>query len=93
MRVPDQSVTTQSNWGEEGNPTPTVAVVEALSEATGVPADDLPPLYEYVDTDALNGLFEGRRTTGFVRFQVGSWVVLVHADEYVRVYSRSPGGT
>ena len=35
---------------------PTVAVAEAIAEAEGCDPDDLLPLFDSIDTDALNGL-------------------------------------
>ena len=35
---------------------PTVAVAEAIAEAQGCDPVDLPPLFDTIDTDALNGL-------------------------------------
>ena len=38
---------------------PTFAVLEAVSSATGTDELELPPLYDVVDPDALDALFDG----------------------------------
>ena len=38
---------------------PTFAVLEAVSSATGTDELELPPLYDIVDPDALDALFDG----------------------------------
>ncbi|MFC4439171.1 MULTISPECIES: HalOD1 output domain-containing protein [Natrialbaceae] len=44
----------QLEWEEE----PSTAIITAVAALAGVPADELPPLYGYVDPDALDGLFD-----------------------------------
>ena len=65
------------------------AIAVALAEATGTDPVDLPPLYEYVDPDALNELFDrsASRTDGDVilSFQVDTWNVFVRSDGRIRV--------
>lgn len=69
--------------------TPSEAVIWALADAVGVDPVELPPLYDYVDTEALNELFERRdRTTGgdtILSFQVNTWNVFVCSDGRIRV--------
>lgn len=38
---------------------PSTAFVQAVADATGRDPIDMPPLYEFVDTDALNDLMTG----------------------------------
>ncbi len=35
------------------------AVIMAISEATGTPATELPPMYDAIDPDALDAIFQG----------------------------------
>lgn len=41
---------------------PPVAVVEALEETTGQASEELEPLYDYIDPDALESLVTSRRS-------------------------------
>lgn len=68
------------------------AVVTAVSDAEGVEPDDLVPLYESVDPDALDDLF-GARTrrelpngAGYVTFDYVSRRIRVESDGTVRVF-------
>lgn len=63
----------------------TAEIAEAVSAATGTPVEDLPPLYEVIDPDALGALFSNRRTDGYVEFRYADRVVAVHADRTVEV--------
>ena len=45
---------TRTEWSE----VPSNAIVTTVAALADVPVDELPPLYEYVDPDALNGLFD-----------------------------------
>lgn len=68
---------------------PTEAIVDALANAEDVTATELPPLYETIDTDAVNRLFDrderGAETGAIFNFQIESWSVFVRADGRVRV--------
>lgn len=72
------------------------AVVRAIAEATETDVEDLPPLYHYVDLDALNRLFEIKidgspRSGGRVIFDVGGCKVVVRGTETVEVTSPDAG--
>lgn len=72
----------------ESDSSVTEAVIWALADAVGVDPVELPPLYEYVDTDALNALFERHRPTdrtNLLSFQVDTWNVFVRSDGRIRV--------
>ncbi len=57
------------------------AAVIAVADERGIDPTDLPPLYEFVDPDALDALFEGRcEMGGEVRFTLDGCVVTVYAD-------------
>ncbi|MFB1062412.1 HalOD1 output domain-containing protein [Natrinema sp. H-ect4] len=61
--------------------TPTNAVIEAVAEATDSDPLDLPPLYEAVDPDALNTLFDSSETSGQVSFPYAGFEVTVRGSE------------
>lgn len=68
---------------------PVEAVTAALAAAAGVDVSELPSLYDYVDTDALNALFErrGRGTDEetILSFQVDAWNVFIGSYGRIRV--------
>lgn len=66
------------------NTTLSEAVVEAVADAEGVEPTDLRPLYDVLDPDALDSLFQprvpgGRSTRGQITFQYHGYEV--HIDE------------
>lgn len=69
-----------------------VAVVEAVAEATGRDPTEIEPLNEYIDPDALNDLFEprsdGDRSEATVSFPLEDHLVIVRGDGTIVV--RSP---
>lgn len=71
-------------------------VVHTVAERTGSDPLELPPLYEYVDTDALEAFVQGT-TDGLVEFHyVGHTVTVdsrgeVEIDELVAVGSSTEG--
>ncbi len=75
------------DWAET---TATAAVVETLAAATDSGVTELDPLFEFVDTDALNRIIESSRPhddgrdTG-VSFPVDDHHVTVYADGTVAV--------
>ena len=64
---------------------PSTAVVEAVAEVTNDRPEDLPPLYDVVDPDALDGII-GRGTDGVVAFRYVGCLVNVDADGSVRIF-------
>ena len=64
-------------------------VVESVAAARDTDPLDLPPLYEVVDPDALNRLFDYDQTTtpapACVRFRMADCNVVVHRDGTVEV--------
>jgi hypothetical protein len=64
-------------------------VVREVAEATGSDPTDLPPLYEVVDPDALDGLFRSRtaesETSGTEVAGSGPVVRFSYADRHVSV--------
>ncbi|NIB99834.1 HalOD1 output domain-containing protein [Halobacterium sp. R2-5] len=73
----------------ESDGSPAEVIVEALAEAAEIDPLDLPPLYEFVDPDALNQLFGehdgAAHADALLSFQVETWNVFVRADGRIRV--------
>lgn len=73
----------------EHDESPTTAIVEALATAAGTELTELPPLYEAIDTDALDRLFAGHTgaadAEAVLSFTVNTWNVFVRADGQIRV--------
>lgn len=67
-----------------------IAVVKAVAAASGRDPTDIEPLYQYVDPDALDALFEqpdrGRAPNGTISFPVEDYFVVVRSDGEVVVY-------
>jgi hypothetical protein len=65
---------------------PSFSVIKAVSEVTAAAPDEMRPLYEVVDSDALDRLFTRNDTygtalsDGFVRFRYVGTEVTVYAD-------------
>ena len=78
-----------AKYNFENDRSATEAIMWALSDAVGVDPTDLPPLFDYVDLDALNALFDhsDRVTDGdtLLSFQVDTWNVFVRSDGRIRV--------
>jgi len=60
-------------------------VVDAVSAETQMPVDELPPLYDVIDPDALDVLFDADDTDGSVEFQYAGRTVTVFADRTITV--------
>ena len=72
-------------------------VVLAVAEATGEDPIELPPLYDTVDPDALNELFDSdapgaERVDGHVEFAYADCDVTVRADGRVTVAPAAESG-
>lgn len=70
------------------------AVIEAVADRAGVDPTELPPLYESVETDALEALFRSLpdgplRQAGDVTFSYAGYLVQVTADGAIEVTSES----
>lgn len=68
---------------------PPIAVVEALEESTGQPTEELEPLYEYIDPDALESLIASRqsRDGSTVTFRYDSHWVTVEGSGTITIES------
>ena len=60
----DRAPTTAATHEFSSDVPASVAVINAVSAVTGTDPVELPPLYETIDPDALNSLFEARDRTG-----------------------------
>ncbi len=73
----------------EGSETPVEVIIGAIASAAGVDPLDLPPLYEYIDTDSLNKIFQQHEgTTGseaVLSFRYENWNVFVRTDGRIRI--------
>jgi len=69
--------------------TPTEAVVHALATATDTEPTELAPLYDAIDTAALDQMFGEHGgesgSTAVLSFQVENWNIFVRGDGRVRV--------
>lgn len=78
-----------AQYGPESDRSPAEVIIDALAEAAGVDPLELPPLYEFVDGDALDSLFEehdgASDANALLSFQIANWNVFVRADGRVRV--------
>lgn len=74
---------TVCSWGNESFTTTVVEAVEAIQDNE---VTELPPLFERVDPDALEQLFqstadsEHQRTAGRLTFPYAGFLVTIHAD-------------
>ncbi|TYL36061.1 hypothetical protein CV102_24280 [Natronococcus pandeyae] len=76
------SIATQEMGSHE---TPTTTVVNAVAEIEGIDATELEPLYERIDTDALNVLLDSPKSQIKVAFKYGEYLVEVTKDGDVTV--------
>lgn len=76
-------------YGHEDDLSPTEVIIDALAEATGVDPTNLPPLFENIDPDAIDSLFDNSAGEApvdtYLCFRVEDWNVFVHADGRIRV--------
>lgn len=63
---------------------PSVQIVERVAAAKGISPEKLAPLYDIIDTDALNTLFRSERDSdagiGHVQFQYEGHTIVVASD-------------
>ncbi len=73
----------------ESDVSPTEVIIESLAEAAEIDPIKLPPLYEFVDPDALDQLFGehdgAAHADAILSFQVETWNVFVRADGRIRI--------
>lgn len=73
----DDAVSYHTHFDASNPNEPATAIVRALSTVTETPPTELDPLYETVDTDALNRLFGRPDTSLSLEFDVDDWTVVV----------------
>jgi len=78
-----------AEYTSESDRSPSDAVIEALAKAAETDPIELPPLYEFIDPDALDQLIEkhGRASSQktVLSFQVETWNVFINSDGQIRV--------
>ena len=78
-----------ATYGRDTEQTPTEAVVDALAEAADVDPLDLSPLYDEIDTEAIDRLFQehggASSSEAILSFQVDKWNVFIRGDGRIRV--------
>jgi hypothetical protein len=78
-----------ARYDEDSAQTITGTLITAVAEAAAVDPIELPPLYETIDTDAIEQLFERHNETvdspTTLSFTVETWNVFVRSDGRVRV--------
>lgn len=76
-------------YGTESDQSPADVIVEAVATAAGVDPIALPPLYEFVDLDAIDALFADhdgvRDAEALLSFKVDTWNVFIRDDGRIRV--------
>jgi len=65
---------------------PLEAIIEAIANATDRDPDTLPPIYDYVNPDALNAFITDHTEEGALEFAFETWTVYVRTDGRIRVY-------
>lgn len=72
--------------------TPSMAVVGTVASVRGVPPESIRPMYDSIDTDALNGLVTDARVGPVsVTFPFGGYDVTVTSDGFVDLADPDPG--
>ncbi len=83
------TVVGDTTFDKGGERTLTEAFVDAIADAEGVSATEIPPLYDSVDLGALAQLMERPRgpTDGdqLVALRIGQWNIFVNFDGRIRV--------
>lgn len=78
-----------AQYHKDGSETPTEAIIDAVANAADVDPLELPPLYEFIDADALNNLFQQHEGTvdseAVLSFRIDNWNVFVRADGRIRI--------
>jgi len=65
---------------------PATAVLTRVSEATGTPILELPPLEDAIDTEALAAVVDGDNPAAQLRFRYAGYVVTVDGDRTVSLW-------
>lgn len=73
--------------------TPSAAITDALLETTGQSRGDLPPLYQYFDTEALDRLFKSIQNgqtnpEGKLELRYDDYTIRIHMEGSISIYER-----
>jgi len=78
-----------TRYGRESGQSPSEAIIQAVAAAAGVEPTELPPLFDFVDPDALDTLFQDHTGAAdaekLLSFRIKTWNVFVRADGRVLV--------
>ena len=80
----------EARYRPDSEPSPVAAVANAVAAVEGIDPVELPPLYDYVDVEAVNQLMEPdgkgvwQETT--VGFTVRNWNVIVRGDGHIKIF-------
>lgn len=78
-----------ANFREDGSSSPAEAIVHAVAEAADVDPVELAPLYESIDPDAIDALFQDHAGTvdseATLGFRIDHWNIFVRGDGRIRV--------
>ncbi|MFA9517552.1 HalOD1 output domain-containing protein [Halopenitus sp. H-Gu1] len=77
-----------AEYNIDSDRSPADVVIDAVAEAAEVDPLDLPPLYEFVDPDAINKLFRhngAADTENLFGFQMTTWNVFIASNGKIRV--------
>lgn len=83
--VTDQSRSYRAVHDFGADISPSMAVIQAAEEVTGIDAVELPPLYGAIDPDALDALVQSADRTARVEFDYGDLAVTVQGDGEISV--------
>lgn len=76
-------------YAPDGDHSPAEVIIDALAEVTGVDPLELPPLYNFIDPEALDQLFArhspSENVDAILGFTVEQWNVFVRADGRIRI--------
>lgn len=78
-----------ARYEQESHQTPSTTIIQAVAKAEGIHPTKLPPIYEIVDSDAVNRLFENYEKTmeseAVLSFTHDHWNIFVRGDGEIRV--------
>lgn len=81
------------NYDNDSDKTFPETLVLAIAKAEGVPATDLPLLYDIIDPESLAQLLDRHKgvdaTEAVITFQFGTWDVFIRVDGRIRICDRS----
>lgn len=72
---------------------PTYAVVKGLAALKGIADTDVGPLYDQIQTEAMDRLLHHAQVSGCyvgLEFKIAKYTVLVRSDEQVLIYEDDP---